>query len=46
MPATGELPAGSALVVALTRAVVLAVVVVALIMLGLPAVLALGAAHP
>jgi hypothetical protein len=46
VPAPGDLPAGSALVVALTRAIVLSVVVVALIMLGLPAVLALGAAHP
>jgi hypothetical protein len=31
---------------AVIRAVVLSVVVAALIMLGLPAVLALGAAHP
>jgi hypothetical protein len=46
MPARGDSAAGSSLVVALARAVALSVLVVALIMLGLPAVLGLGAAHP
>jgi hypothetical protein len=41
-----EMSAGSSLGLALTRAVVLSLVVAALVMLGLPAVLALGAAHP
>ena len=44
MPAPGQSAAGSSLVVALTRAVLLSILVVTLIMLGLPAVL--GAAHP
>jgi hypothetical protein len=39
-------PAGGSLALYLTRAVVLSIVVAALVMLGLPAVLGLGAAHP
>lgn len=39
-------PAGAPLPIMLTRAIVLSIVVAGLVMLGLPAVLALGAAHP
>jgi len=46
MAAQTDVAHGSSLVIALTRAVVLSVVVAAMIMLGLPAVLALGAGHP
>src|SRR4051812_4054438 len=46
MAAQTDVAHGSSLVMALTRAVVLSVVVAAMIMLGLPAVLALGAGHP
>jgi hypothetical protein len=38
-------PAGGSLVVAITRAVIMAIVVAGLIVFGLPAVLALGATH-
>jgi hypothetical protein len=38
-------PAGGSLLFAVTRAVIMAIVVAGLIVFGLPAVLALGASH-